>query len=44
MDEFDRGTDLLNRDLTRLRMEHHEEDVDRFVAALGAGLIRPEDF
>ena len=41
---LDRGTEALLRDLERLTHANMEDDIDRFVAALGADLIVPEDF
>jgi len=41
---LDRGTEALVRDLMRLMRANMEDDVDRFVAALRAGAILPEDF
>jgi hypothetical protein len=43
-EELDRGTETLVRDLKRLAQAHMEEDVERFVAALQADHIVPEDF
>ena len=43
-EELDRGTEALVRDLLRLVRANMEEDVERFVAALRAGAILPEDF
>ncbi|MBS1869848.1 MAG: hypothetical protein JSS99_09300 [Actinobacteria bacterium] len=43
-EELDRGTEALVRDLLRLMRANMEDDVDRFVAALHAGAILPEDF
>lgn len=43
-EELDRGTEALVRDLLRLIRANMEEDVERFVAALHAGAILPEDF
>lgn len=43
-EELDRGTEALVRDLRRLAQANMEAEVDRFVAALDAGLIVPEDF
>jgi hypothetical protein len=43
-EELDRGTEELLGDLTLLTRANMEEQVDRFVAALHAGWIVPEDF
>ena len=43
-EELDRGTDALVRDLLRLMRANMEDDVERFVAALRADAILPEDF
>jgi hypothetical protein len=43
-EELDRGTESLVRDLRRLIHANMEEDIDRFVTALQAGHIVPEDF
>jgi hypothetical protein len=43
-DELDRGTEALMRDLTRLTRANMEEEIDRFVSALGVNAILPEDF
>jgi hypothetical protein len=43
-EELDRGTEVLVRDLQRLMRANMEDDVERFVAALRAGAILPEDF
>jgi hypothetical protein len=43
-EELDRGTESLVRDLRRLVHANMEEDIDRFVTALHAGHIVPEDF
>jgi len=43
-EELDRGTEALVRDLMRLMRANMEDDVDRFVAALRADAILPEDF
>ena len=43
-EELDRGTEALVRDLMRLMRANMEDDVERFVAALRAGAILPEDF
>lgn len=41
---LDRGTEALVRDLLQLTRANMEDDVDRFVAALRADAILPEDF
>jgi hypothetical protein len=41
---LDRGTEVLVRDLQRLVRANMEEDVERFVRALRADAILPEDF
>src|SRR5436305_9236138 len=43
-EELDRGTEALVRDLKRLMHANMEEEIDRFVDALGQNLILPEDF
>ena len=43
-EELDRGTEALVRDLKRLMQANMEEDIERFVTALGADHIVPEDF
>jgi hypothetical protein len=43
-EELDRGTEALVRDLMRLMRANMEDDVERFVAALHADAILPEDF
>ena len=43
-EELDRGTEELLGDLTLLTRANMEEQVDRFVLALNAGWIVPEDF
>jgi hypothetical protein len=43
-EELDRGTEALVRDLLRLMRANMEDDVERFVAALRADQIWPEDF
>lgn len=43
-EELDRGTEALVRDLLRLMRANMEEDVERFLAALRADAILPEDF
>jgi hypothetical protein len=41
---LDDGTDALVRDLRRLMRANMEDEVERFVAALNADAILPEDF
>ena len=41
---LDRGTDELVDDLTRLIRANMEDEIERFVDALDADLILPEDF
>ena len=43
-EELDRGTEALVRDLKRLMQANMEDEIDRFVSALQAGHIVPEDF
>jgi hypothetical protein len=43
-EELDRGTEALVRDLKRLMHANMEDEIDRFVAALDAGHIVPDDF
>ena len=43
-EELDRGTEALVRDLKRLTRANMEEEVDRFLRALNADAILPEDF
>jgi len=43
-EELDRGTEALVRDLLRLMRANMEDDVERFLAALHADAILPEDF
>jgi hypothetical protein len=43
-DELDRGTEALMRDLKRLTQANMEDEIDRFVLALVADAILPEDF
>ncbi len=43
-DALDRGTEALARDLKRLTHANMEDEIDRFVSALGANAILPEDF
>jgi hypothetical protein len=43
-EELDRGTEALVRDLLRLTRANMEDDVERFVTALRADAILPEDF
>jgi hypothetical protein len=43
-EELDRGADALARDYKRLMRANMAEEVERFVGALTAGAILPEDF
>jgi hypothetical protein len=43
-DQLDRGTEALSRDLQRLTRANMEEEIERFVSALGLDAILPEDF
>lgn len=43
-EQLDLGTEILIRDLKRLQQANMEEEVQRFVSALDAGAILPEDF
>ncbi len=43
-EELDRGTEALVRDLMRLMRANMEDDCERFLAALRADAILPEDF
>lgn len=43
-EELDRGTEALVRDLLRLMRANMEDDVERFITALHADAILPEDF
>jgi hypothetical protein len=43
-EQLDRGTEALVRDLRQLMTANMEEEIDRFVSALQAGHIMPEDF
>ncbi len=43
-EELDRGTEALVRDLLRLMRANMEDDVERFLVALRADAILPEDF
>ncbi len=43
-DELDRGTEALMRDLKRLTQANMEDEIERFVLALAADAILPEDF
>ena len=43
-EELDRGTEALVRDLMRLMRANMEDDVERFLVALRADAILPEDF
>jgi hypothetical protein len=43
-EELDRGADSLARDYKRLMRANMADEIDRFVGALDAGAILPEDF
>jgi hypothetical protein len=43
-ERLDRGTETLLDDLRRLQQANMEEEIDRFVRAMHAGAILPEDF
>jgi hypothetical protein len=43
-DELDRGTEALMGDLKRLTQANMEDEIERFVSALAADAILPEDF
>ncbi len=43
-EQLDLGTETLIRDLKRLQQANMEDEADRFVRALNAGAILPEDF
>ena len=43
-EELDRGADALARDYKRLMRANMADEIDRFVGALEAGAILPEDF
>ena len=43
-EELDRGTHILLRDLKRLMQANMEDEIERFVAALRADAVLPEDF
>jgi len=43
-EELDRGADVLARDYKRLMRANMADEIDRFVGALDAGAILPEDF
>ena len=43
-DTLDRGTEALVSDLRQLTRANMEEDVERFVTAITAGHVLPEDF
>jgi hypothetical protein len=43
-EELDRGADALARDYKRLMRANMAEEIDRFVGALEAGAILPDDF
>lgn len=42
--ELDRGTEALVNDLKRMMQANMEDEIERFVAALEADAITPEDF
>jgi len=43
-EELDRGADALARDYKRVMRANMADEIDRFVGALNAGAILPEDF
>jgi uncharacterized protein with PIN domain len=43
-EQLDNGTETLVGDLRRLSRANMEEDVERFISALNAGHLLPEDF
>jgi hypothetical protein len=43
-EQLDIGTEILLRDLKRLQQANMEEEIDRFVSAVNADAILPEDF
>ena len=43
-EELDRGADALARDYKRIMRANMADEIDRFVGALNAGAILPEDF
>ena len=43
-EQLDIGTEILLRDLKRLEQANMEEEIDRFVRAVNADAILPEDF
>ena len=43
-EQLDIGTEILLRDLKRLQQANMEDQIDRFVRAVNAGAILPEDF
>ena len=43
-EELDRGTHILLRDLKQLMQANMEDEIERFVAALRADAVLPEDF
>jgi hypothetical protein len=43
-DVLDQGTAQVVRDLRRLQQANMEDEIDRFVAAMQAGHVLPEDF
>jgi hypothetical protein len=43
-EQLDMGTEILLRDLKRLQQANMEEEIDRFMRAIDADAILPEDF
>ena len=43
-EQLDIGTEILLTDLKRLQQANMEEEIDRFVSAVNADAILPEDF
>jgi hypothetical protein len=43
-EQLDIGTEILLRDLKRLQQANMEEEIDRFIRAVNADAILPEDF
>jgi len=43
-EQLDIGTEILLRDLKRLEQANMEDEIDRFVRAVNADAILPEDF
>jgi hypothetical protein len=43
-EELDLGTEVLIRDLKRLQQANMEDEIERFVEALNADAVLPEDF